>query len=90
VLDAEGHHVVPRGMAPDTAVVSSPATTAPAIPSDLSASANPARTLCIFTPADAPTLSLLRGTTISAGKDGHYGYNFDEPVGRVNVLRDTT
>ncbi len=87
VLEAEGHHVVPRGIGPDTATVSTPATTAPAIPADTSASANPARTLPIFTPADAPTLSFFRGTTISAGVDGYYGYNFNDPVGRVNLLR---
>jgi Putative beta-barrel porin-2, OmpL-like. bbp2 len=30
---------------------------------------------------------LLGGTTVSFGMDGYYGYNFDNPIGRVNLLR---
>ena len=41
----------------------------------------------ILTPADAPTVSFFRGTTLNFGIDGYYGYNFDAPVGRVNLLR---
>ena len=41
----------------------------------------------VLTPADAPTLDLFRGTTISVGLDGYYGYNFNQPIGRVNLLR---
>lgn len=40
-----------------------------------------------LTAADAPTLTLFRGTTINFGLDGYYGYNFNEPIGRVNLLR---
>lgn len=40
-----------------------------------------------LTSADAPTLSFFRGTTINFGVDGYYGYNFNAPVGRVNLLR---
>ena len=36
---------------------------------------------------DRPTLDFLRGTTINVGIDGYYGYNFNQPVGRVNLLR---
>ncbi len=87
VLEAEGHHVVPRGIGPDPAAVSTPATTAPAIAADTSASANPAGALPTLTAADAPTFAAFRGTTISVGVDGYYGYNFNEPIGRVNLLR---
>ncbi|HEY9138306.1 MAG TPA: outer membrane beta-barrel protein [Terriglobus sp.] len=38
-------------------------------------------------PEDATTLSFLRGTTLNFGFDGYYGYNFNQPIGRVNLLR---
>jgi hypothetical protein len=40
-----------------------------------------------FVSADAPTLSFFRGTTLNFGIDGYYGYNFNAPIGRVNLLR---
>ena len=40
-----------------------------------------------LTAADKPTLDFFRGTTINVGIDGYYGYNFNEPIGRVNLLR---
>ncbi len=36
---------------------------------------------------DRSTLNFLRGTTINLGLDTYYEYNFDNPVGRVNLLR---
>ena len=41
----------------------------------------------MLTLADAPTLSFFRGTTLNFAVDGYYGYNFNAPVGRVNLLR---
>lgn len=38
-------------------------------------------------PEDATTLDFFRGTTINFGIDGYYGYNFNQPIGRVNLLR---
>ena len=38
-------------------------------------------------PEDATTLRLFRGTTLNFGVDGYYGYNFNQPIGRVNLLR---
>jgi putative OmpL-like beta-barrel porin-2 len=32
-------------------------------------------------------LGFLRGTTINGALDGYYGYNFNQPIGRVNLLR---
>lgn len=41
----------------------------------------------VLSAADTSTLTFFRGTTINVGVDGYYGYNFDEPEGRVNLLR---
>jgi hypothetical protein len=38
------------------------------------------------TPAAAPP-GLLGGTTVNFLFDGYYGYNFNNPIGRVNLLR---
>ena len=36
---------------------------------------------------EGPELDFLRQTTIELGLDGYYGYNFNSPIGRVNLLR---
>jgi hypothetical protein len=36
---------------------------------------------------DRKTLDFLRETTINVGIDTYYAYNFNDPVGRVNLLR---
>ncbi|MGZ4853762.1 MAG: outer membrane beta-barrel protein, partial [Candidatus Angelobacter sp.] len=36
---------------------------------------------------DRSVLDFLRGTTINGALDGYYGYNFNQPLGRVNLLR---
>lgn len=36
---------------------------------------------------DRQTLDFLHDTTINVGLDGYYAYNFNHPVGRVNLLR---
>jgi hypothetical protein len=35
----------------------------------------------------APDFNILRGTTFNFLFDGYYGYNFNNPIGRVNLLR---
>jgi hypothetical protein len=40
-----------------------------------------------LTPQDKKSLDFLRDTTINIGIDGYYEYNFNAPVGRVNLLR---
>ncbi len=40
-----------------------------------------------LTPQDKANLAFLRDTTINIGLDGYYEYNFNAPVGRVNLLR---
>ena len=36
---------------------------------------------------DRKVLDFLRDTTIDVALDGYYAYNFNHPVGRVNLLR---
>jgi len=40
-----------------------------------------------LTPEDRSTLDYLKGTTINAMIDTYYGWNFNQPIGRVNTLR---
>jgi len=40
-----------------------------------------------LTPADRSTLDSLNGTTINMFLDAYYQYNFNNPIGRVNLLR---
>jgi hypothetical protein len=40
-----------------------------------------------LTASDRSILDYLKGTTINAMVDGYYEYNFNDPVGRVNLLR---
>src|ERR1700730_806617 len=40
-----------------------------------------------FSPDDRKTLDFLRDTTIDVGLDSYYAFNFNHPVGRVNLLR---
>ncbi|MGA2811380.1 MAG: outer membrane beta-barrel protein [Candidatus Acidiferrum sp.] len=40
-----------------------------------------------LTAGDRKTLDFLHDTTINVGLDGYYSYNFNSPVGRVNLLR---
>src|SRR5215475_12560548 len=47
------------------------------------ASPNPATT----TAAEGGVLDFLKATTIDLGIDTYYGYNFNHPIGRVNLLR---
>lgn len=47
------------------------------------ANAGPAR----LTSAEQKTLDFLHDTSVNVGVDMYYGYNFNHPVGRVNLLR---
>jgi Putative beta-barrel porin-2, OmpL-like. bbp2 len=40
-----------------------------------------------LTSDDHKTLDFFRDTTINLGMDGYYAFNFNQPVGRVNLLR---
>ena len=67
----------------------SPSAPAPTV----SAQAQPepvASALATASPSPAPLEpghDFLQGTTINLLFDGYYGYNFNDPIGRVNVLR---
>ncbi len=41
----------------------------------------------VITADDRKNLDFLRDTTINLGLDTYYGYNFNNPIGRVNLLR---
>jgi len=47
----------------------------------------PANTSSALTAEDRGVLDYLHGTSINFGIDGYYGYNFNNPIGRVNALR---
>jgi len=49
--------------------------------------ADPTPETLTLTPQDKANLASLRNTTINIGLDGYYEYNFNAPVGRVNLLR---
>ena len=53
-----------------------------------SADPKPAPTeVLTLTPQDKASLTFLRDSTINIGLDGYYEYNFNAPIGRVNLLR---
>ena len=41
----------------------------------------------VLQPDDSKMLGFFRDTTINVSLDGYYAYNFNDPVGRVNLLR---
>ncbi|HEX3436001.1 MAG TPA: outer membrane beta-barrel protein [Pseudacidobacterium sp.] len=41
----------------------------------------------VLSPADRSTLDFFNGTTINLVLDGYYAYNFNNPIGRANLLR---
>jgi hypothetical protein len=41
----------------------------------------------VLRPDDSKVLDFFRETTINVALDGYYAYNFNNPVGRVNLLR---
>lgn len=43
--------------------------------------------ISVVTKEDRALLDFLKGTTINGALDGYYGYNFNHPIGRVNLLR---
>ncbi len=53
----------------------------------LASQAAPAQPASVVTADDRKILDFLHNTTINVGIDTYYGYNFNNPVGRVNLLR---
>lgn len=84
VLESEGHQLLPRGgITADSSALS----TNPAAPDGSVRSASPLPQPASFVSGDTSSSAFLRGTTFSFGFAAYYGYNFNEPVGRVNLLR---
>jgi hypothetical protein len=50
-------------------------------------SASPSQTTALLSADDRSVLNYLKGTTINVSVDGYYDWNFNDPVGRVNLLR---
>ena len=50
-------------------------------------SASPAQSGALLSADDRSVLDYLKGTTINVSIDGYYAWNFNRPVGRVNLLR---
>lgn len=82
-LEAEKSAALAKA-APGT-IVSSGGTIAPTIAtSTVQQATAPSQTL---TADDRSVLDFFRGTTFNLTMDGYYGYNFNRPVGGVNLLR---
>jgi hypothetical protein len=61
---------------------------ASATPAEVEAEARPApQQGYVVQEEDRENLDFLRGTTVNLGLDTYYAYNFNHPVGRVNLLR---
>ena len=75
----------PSGTASGAAIVSSAATSAAVTAKPDSAASVPKQ--AYLNADDLKNLDFLRGTTINLALDTYYEYNFNHPVGRVNLLR---
>lgn len=80
-LEAEKGAVIAN--ATPTTTTSAPSATTVATPGSASA---PQQTGTL-TEADRGVLDFWRGTTVNLTVDGYYGYNFNRPIGRINLLR---
>lgn len=81
-LDAEGRS---SGAAVSAATVSVPAAPAAVPAPQPQAAALPAQGPSAASPAT--DFNILRGTTVNFQFDGYYEYNFNNPIGRANLLR---
>lgn len=62
-------------------------TTDTAPSSSQTAGSSPAAETQTISKEDRSVLNYFRGTTVNGAVDGYYGYNFNQPIGRVNLLR---
>jgi Putative beta-barrel porin-2, OmpL-like. bbp2 len=80
----------PNGAAPAvSAATLSAAAVPPGIqaPPPAPATTPPSETQSALQTADRKVLDFLQGTTLNVALDTYYAYNFNDPVGRVNLLR---
>jgi len=68
-------------------ISSSSPVSVPVRPSPQFAEADPQTDPQKLLPEDRKNLQFLRDTTLNLTVDGYYAYNFNHPVGRVNLLR---
>ncbi len=86
-LEAQGPANIVAPAVATTKAKAPDALPAPVVPAPVAAATGPAAARPVLTSDDAPNLAFFRGTTLSFGVDGYYGYNFNAPIGRVNALR---
>lgn len=88
VKDLQGRVGSSGGLAaPQISVASTPhVVSVPAVEAHSGSEAQTA-SQAVITPDDRKNLDFLRDTTLNLGLDTYYDYNFNNPVGRVNLLR---
>ena len=64
-----------------------PRADSPALADDPKPEKGDSPTQSVVTKEDRGVLDFFRGTTFNVGLDGYYQYNFNQPIGRVNLLR---
>lgn len=70
---------------PETSPAGSPSQSTNAAPQQQAQTQTTASQPALTSPSVGP--DFLHGTTINLLMDGYYGYNFNDPIGRVNLLR---
>ena len=76
-----------NSVAEGTATAAAPVKSGEQTPTSTVAANSTPATAGTATSASSNPLALSDGTTINFGLDGYYGYNFEHPVGGVNLLR---
>jgi hypothetical protein len=91
VRELEGEVAELKRIVKELQTNSQPASGSQSLPNaQLMSSARPQSTSAeqsALTPRDRASLDFLRDTSINIGLDGYYSYNFNAPIGRVNLLR---
>jgi hypothetical protein len=91
VRELEGEVAELKRIVKELQTNSQPASGSQSLPNaQLMSSAQPQSTSAeqsALTPRDRASLDFLRDTSINIGLDGYYSYNFNAPIGRVNLLR---
>ena len=86
-LEAAGPSAAANPATPAATNAASASTSIAGTPPAAARPAAPAAPPPVLVKEDAPNLAFFRGTTLNFGVDGYYGYNFNAPIGRVNLLR---
>jgi hypothetical protein len=81
-LQARVDELEKRAGTPPAAVAAPPGQSTPTPPASI-----PADAISESTKSSPPVVDFLRHTTLNILFDGYYGWNFNNPIGRVNLLR---